>query len=582
MGRMKSTLEQLIQQAVQELFGVSGVVCTVEHTELAHGDFATNAALVVAKQVGKNPKEVAEAIVGKLTENKPDAIATISVAGPGFINFTLATNYFSDVIKNAADEAWGKNELFKGKKILVEHSSPNLFKPFHIGHVMNNTIGESIVRLAKYSGAEVVSMSFPSDISLGVAKAIYVIIKEQLIQGQIFFPKSIILLGDAYVKGVKLYDEDESVHPRIKEIADNLYAQKPSLELDIFNICKKFNMDYFESITKNLGSCFDSYIYESEAGVEGKKIVFENIPGVFSEGEGGAIVYTPDGNKLHTSVFINGQGNPTYEAKDLGLIDLKFKKYNPDVSIFITDSQQISHFSVVLDAAKKISTVWAERVEKSLHRYHGRMSFNGQKMSSRLGGVPLAEDIVGMVADEVKKRLVLRSASSSLDKQLEQHRDTEHVKDLTEKISIAAIKFAILRTKAGLNINFDPDTSLSFEGDSGPYLQYTAVRAGSILSKAHELGLEPAFGQSAEVTDVERIIARFSDVVAHATGEWAPHHIVTYLLELAQTFNSWYGNTKIIDAEDPETNHRLAIVQSTQRTITNGLWLLGISVPDKM
>lgn len=554
---MKEILSKLVTEALSELFGIGEVSFTVEHPkDMSHGDYATNAALVVAKQLDKNPVEIAEQLVTYLNEHKGDTIGAISIAGPGFINFTLVRDVFVKGLQDAQSKKWGSTDVYADKKILVEHSSPNLFKPFHIGHLMNNTIGESITRLAKSSGAQVSTMSFPSDISLGVAKAIYILLEKY---GADFVPTDVAVLGDAYVEGTKRYEDDPLVQVRVKEIADNLYAGKSSPEFTLFNACKKINIEYFEQIVAGLGSHFDSYIYESEAGIDGKKIVLANIPNVFEHGEGGAIIYAP-GNRLHTAVFINSQGNPTYEAKDIGLLDLKFTRHNPDLSIFITDAQQVSHFQVVLDAAAKIQKEWAD---KSLHRYHGRMSFKGQKMSSRLGGVPLVEDVLAAVIDEVKEK------------------NPDISTDIAEVIGIAAIKFAILRTAAGKDINFDPDTSLSFEGDSGPYLQYTAVRAGSLLEKA--VGITPDTSHPVVGTEtLERLIARLPEVVATAQAEWAPHHLVGYLLELAQAFNSWYGQGKIIDDNTAATAYRLAIVAATRQTLTNGLWMLGIEVPEKM
>jgi arginyl-tRNA synthetase len=275
----------------------------------------------------------------------------------------------------------------------------------------------------------------------------------------------------------------------------NLYAGTPGVSGTrhyLLRLQETFNIALLSNqIVATLGSHFDAYIYESEAGVDGKKIVLENTPTVFTESEG-AIVYIPDeSKKLHTSVFINSQGNPTYEAKDIGLLHLKFETYNPDLSIFITDAQQVSHFDVVLDAAAQINTAWKE---KSLHRYHGRMSFKGAKMSSRLGGVPLVEDILETVASEVKEK------------------NADIAPQAAEQIGIAAIKFAILRAAAGKNIDFDPDTSLSFEGDSGPYVQYTAVRAASLIQKGSEAGITPDATTPVSGTELlERIIARYPE-----------------------------------------------------------------------
>jgi arginyl-tRNA synthetase len=558
---MHDYLHKFVSEALTALFGVSGGFVVEHPKDMNLGDYATNAPLVIAKQLGKNPVEVAESMALYLRNHKEAFVEEVTVAGPGFINFTLSCKYFIDAIREAVNvETYGHTNVYKGKKILVEHSSPNLFKPFHIGHLMNNTIGESITRLARYSGAEVTAMSFPSDISLGVAKALYMLIHKY---GVDFVPTDVAVLGNAYVEGTKFYEENPSSQEEIKTIANNLYNKKESPEWDFYERCRAFNIAYVSRIVKSLGSQIaeKDLIYESEAGADGKKIVLENTPKVFTESEG-AVVYMPEDSKLHTAVFINSQGNPTYEAKDIGLLDLKFKKYNPDLSIFITDTQQVSHFNVVLDAGAKINPDWKT---KSLHRYHGRMSFKGQKMSSRLGGVPIVEDVLSAVIEEVKAK----------------NADVTDI--VAQQIGIAAIKFAILRAAAGKNIDFDPDTSLSFEGDSGPYLQYTAVRAQSLLSKGAEAGIAPDATTPIGGTEtIEKLVARFPEIITEAQREWAPHTVVGYLLDLSQAFNSWYGQGKIIDEDKDATSYRLAVVKAVRQILVNGLDVLGIEVPEKM
>ncbi|HEY0979799.1 MAG TPA: arginine--tRNA ligase [Candidatus Paceibacterota bacterium] len=553
---MEETIRTLVADALKDSFGLEGIAIVVEEPkDLAHGDYATSVALSVSKTLEKNPREIANTLAALLNEKKGNDIAEVTVAGPGFINFTLAPVYFAKTLETILEKQneWGSNELHKGKKILVEHSSPNLFKPFHIGHVMNNTIGQSLVELARASGAAVTTTSFPSDISLGVAKAIFILLEKG--NAEI----SIDMLGQAYVEGTKRYDEDETTHMRIKEIADHLYAQTPSDEYEFFQACKALNIAYFESILSRLGSDFDSYIYESEAGVEGKKIVLKNTPGVFTESEG-AVVYVPaeDRKDINTAVFINSQGNPTYEAKDIGLLSMKFNRYAPDLSLFVTDNQQVPHFAVVLDAAKHINDEWAS---KSIHIHHGRMSFKGEKMSSRLGGVPVAQEMMDAVGEEAAVR--------AKDKDIVQ----------ADAIAIAAIKFSILRAAAGKDINFDPETSLSFEGDSGPYLQYSTVRAQSILAKGG-VGT-PVLPENWTTTTLEKQLIHFPEVVAHAIEEWSPHFLVTYLLELSQSFNSWYGNTKVID-DTAESPYKLALTAAFAQTMKNGLKLLALPLPSKM
>ena len=560
---MEQKLEKVFIIALHNL-GISDARFTLEHPDLQHGDYTCNAAMVYAKQLGISPVVLAKKIIQEINNQSIPEIASCTIAGPGFINIQLTPEFFLGQLSVIlSDQNFGDNTTRQGQKILIEHSSPNLFKPFHIGHMMNNTIGESLVRLFRASGASVETLSFPSDISLGVAKAIFIILEKY---GADFAPSDIAILGDAYVAGTRKYEDDLSIQGRVKEIADNLYAGNDSPEWSVYNRCKEFNIRYFESITQRLGSQFDGYVYESRAGVVGKEIVLKYTPDVFTESEG-AIIYIPDLEKkpwLNTSVFINSQGNPTYEAKDLGLLKIKFDTYNPDTSIFITDKEQSPHFLNVLDAGSQINQIWADR---SFHCAHGRMSFKGQKMSSRLGNTPLVSDMIDLVLDEVQERSQDRAIDSITQ----------------ESIAIGALKFAILKAKPGENINFDPEVNLSFEGDSGPYLQYTHARITSLLEKAELEGFTPQMASTEQVGEIERLVYRLPQVIVRATENFSPNYVVTYLLEIARAFNSFYGSHKIIDSENRQaTEHRIVLALAVKTVLRNGLNVLGISAPEKM
>ncbi len=565
-------IHNLIEQALQNL-GITGVDFNVEHpADISHGDYATNVAMVCAKQLGNppagGPREAAEMIVGELEKIGTDLMVTI--AGPGFINITLDKSAFTQLHDRitGTPETFGNSDIHTGKTILVEHSSPNLFKPFHIGHLMNNTIGESLTRMMRASGASVFTMTFPSDISLGIAKAIWHLMNTggvDFLNSEHLLINKINFLGQAYVEGTKKYESDETIHTRVKQIADNLFGNVPSPELDLYNTCKEININYFKSIMDKLDSRFDSFVYESQAGVTGFDIVKKYTPSVFTESQG-AIVYIPDESKkyLNTAVFINSQGNPTYEAKDIGLLSIKFEQYHPDISLFVTDHEQIPHFQIVLDAAEQIEKQWSDN---SRHIAHGRMTFNGQKMSSRLGGVPLATEIIDTVTDEVRARSGDRAISESV----------------MQSVALAAIKFSILRAKPGSNINFDPETSLSFEGDSGPYLAYTHARICSLLEKGRTNNLTPVYDTGASIETLERVMLQYEYVVEQAITEYAPQYIVTYLLELSRAFNSFYGSHQIMDTENISVSeHRLALADSVRIILKNGLQLLAINAPDTM
>lgn len=573
---MTMTIVEQLQQSISECLSELGIsydgTVHLEHPrELSHGDYATNIAMMLAKSEGKNPRELAEIIVEKLSEKHPEH--SFSVAGPGFINIQFSREFFAGEVKNILDSGdnYGRNTLSAGKTILVEHSSPNLFKPFHIGHMMNNTIGESIVRLCKMSGAPLVhTISYPSDVSLGIGKAVYQLMKYDVgkIEGFSNLSEKINFLGRCYIEGTQAFIDTPDIEPRVREITEDIYKQRPTDAWASYQIARSLNLDYFRQMTDRLGSHFDGYIFESEAGIAGKKIVLEHTPGVYTESDG-AIIYKPNEDEekqgLHTRVFINKDGNPTYEAKDTGLLKLKFDRYQPDISIFVTDHEQGPYFRVVSTAAGKINSDWQD---KTIHKTHGRMSFKGQKMSSRLGNTPIISDILDVVNEEVYERAGERTL-------------TESQADI---ISIAALKYTILRTQAGKNINFDPETSLSFEGDSGPYLQYTYARAQSISKKASEfkINIDTKIPDSWQTTDLEKYLYRFPEIIELSFHELLPHHVVNYVTELAQYFNSWYGQGKIIDSDNPETGYKLALVQATAQVIKNGLWVLGIKAPEEM
>lgn len=590
---MKEKLEAIVVEALEAIGVEAGAVQIERPADSSHGDFSTNTALVYGKKTGVSPRELAGKLVEKILElansesvdftARPQTlglglkseIEKIEVAGAGFINFFLTNTAVQ------TENSKEKSELitkYSGKKILVEHSSPNLFKPFHIGHLMNNIVGEFVTRATTLGGGIVTTISFPSDVSLGIAKAMYILLEDKKAGKDALLlsdEEKIIAFGEAYCRGVAHFNEHPDEIEKAKELARIIYdASHQSETRSLFEKAKEINTSYFIKIIKELGSVINERIYESEAGARGQEIVNAKTGEgkVFTKSDG-AVVYIPDESRkdLHTQVFINSEGYPTYEAKDLGLIDIKFSKFAPDLSFFITDNEQASHFRVVLDACSKLGGEWVLRVEKSSHIPHGRILFKGQKMSSRLGGVPLALNVISVVEEEVRERAGERTALLSGE---------EKVK-LEREIALSALRIAVLRSKPGMNINFDPDTSLSFEGDSGPYLLYTHARCASLLEKGKTHGYEPKF-KDTPATDLERALIQHELVLRDSIENIAPQKLVTYLFEISQLFNSFYSSTQIISENKETSEHYLAVVKRLKAVLKESLWVLGISAPDKM
>jgi arginyl-tRNA synthetase len=573
----------VIKNEINKLAG-DGVSCTLETpADSSHGDYATNVCLVVAKSRGLSPITLADELAKalELILKEKGIITKVEIAGPGFINFFLTDEKIRE-----GNKGRGVVTKCSGKNILVEHSSPNLFKPFHIGHLMNNIVGEFVSRAEEKGGAAVTNLCFPSDISFGIAKAMYVWKKDRegglspdfdvLLQDHSLETESKIVdyFGTCYVRGVALAKERQEVEKEMRQIAKNLYEKNSGEDLELWHKARTINTVYFENVLESLGSKMGKVIFESDVDGVGKEIVTANTGEgkVFIESQS-AVVYIPHEERkdINTSVFINSEGHPTYEAKDVGLVYKKFTEYGDvDASYFITDAEQSHHFKVVMDAASKINDEWKTWTEKSIHVPHGRMLFKGQKMSSRLGGVPIALDVISVIEEEVREK--------SSDKIA--HLSDEEKDSLVRDIALSALRIAVLRSKPGININFDPETSLSFEGDSGPYLMYTHARMSSLLDKG---GIaNPEFG-NLPVTELEREVLHYEEVLTDAIETLSPQKLVSYLFSIAQSFNSYYASHQILVEGDTYGNaHRLAIVVRTKCILKEGLYILGCNAPERM
>lgn len=562
---MKDVIRTAIEEVLEEL-GIPTADFSVEHPgDLSHGDYASNVAMVVAKTVGQNPRQLADTIVAKL-EDQIEYIDKIEVAGPGFINFHLSRDFFArEILRAVEDEGdWGKNNFHKDKFALIEYTSPNLFKPLHIGNLVGNIIGESITRLYEFSGATVKRLNYPSDIGLTVAKGVWGL---QATGGN---PDDINALGEAYRFGNEAYESGDGRKDEIIEVNKALYAGTNAELNDLRVRGIATSRASLNALLKKLGTVFDAEIYESEAGPMGTEIVRAHLTtGIFKESEG-AVVFPGEDYGLHTRVFLNSQGLPTYEAKDLGNFKLKSEKY-PEwtESLVITGGEQNDYFKVVITAIK---TIFQDAKDKVIeHIGTGFLTLTTGKMSSRKGNVLTGESLFAEMEEAARER----SAETRVD----------DITTLSEAIAVAALKYQILRQNVGSNIVFDKEQALSFEGASGPYLQYTHARITSVLEKAKATGIEPTLKDNAmpaEAFEVEKLLYRFPEVVEEAFEAREPHQVATFLTELASSFNSFYANEKIADADDPHAPYKCLLAVAVKQTLKNGLWLLAIKAPEKM
>lgn len=557
---MKQELEQLIAAVVQKEFGVD-VAIELTRPEEQFGDFATNIALQLAKQVGKNPREIADTIVTHI-KGQSSHISSVEIAGPGFLNIRLSDGALLSMAQGTPAQPLG------GKTVLVEYSDPNPFKPLHAGHLYTTLVGDMIARLVEHAGAKTVRLNFGGDVGLHAGKSMWAIV--QALGGE--YPDKLAeitaserpaWLGTRYVEGNNAYEEDEAAKQAIIETNKRVYGLHNSDDHEspfaqIYWTCRQWSYDYFATLYDQLQVVpFDRYIPESEVTPLGTETVREQLnSGVFEESDG-AVVFRGEELGLHTRVFINSEGLPTYETKDVGLSLTKWQDYGFDESIIITANEQAQYMQVVIAA---IHAFAPEPATRTRHLTHGVVKLQGGvKMSSRKGNVVTALEILEAA----------RTAGAATGT------------NPNEDTILAAVKYAFAKNRIGGDIIYDPQESIALEGNSGPYLQYAHARARSILAKqpdaVHEFGSDSLQPDERRMI---RVLSEYRDAVAKATHELMPHHICTYLYELAQEFNRFYEKNRVIG--DEREALRLAIVATYADTLKAGLELLGIHAPERM
>lgn len=554
MDDIKTQVEAAVKAATGEVVAIELSV-----PEEQFGDYATNVALQLSKKLGQNPRELAEKIVAELPND--GGITEASIAGPGFINVKLTDT----AILNEAQRQPAKT--LEGKIVVAEYSDPNPFKVLHAGHLYTTITGDAIASLLEHAGATVHRLNYGGDVGRHVGITMWAIIKyldgehpDKL--SEIPETQRLEWLSARYIEGTAAFEADQAVQTAVQATSKKVYELHTNDDHDssfaqIYWTTRQWSYDGFDKLYKQLQiDPFEKYIPESEVTPLGLQLVEKGKQqGIFEVSEG-AIVFKGEGHGLHTRVFVNSKGLPTYEAKELGLAAKKWQDYMFDLSVIITANDIVEYMKVVLQA---LSSLYPEVVPRTKHFTHGVIKLpGGVKMSSRKGNVLTAGDI--------------------LDKTITALEEAGY-QELGNGAFLGAVKYAFLKQRIGGDIIYNPEDSVSITGDSGPYLQYAHARARSILSKAA--------GKAGDVANLEaderslvRKLGQYAGVVEQATAEFMPHHICTYLYELSQVFNRFYEKNRVID--DPREAIRLTLVKHYADTLKNGLNLLNIPAPEQM
>ncbi len=580
-----------IYRIIEEKWGLKDVSLELIPTKKGFEGDITLPVFPLVKQLRRNPKEIAEEI-GEILVNEEPEIERYNVVG-GFLNLVFSPSYFHEWIKKyAPDEKFGIKAVNEDEPAtMVEYSSPNTNKPLHLGHIRNNLLGYSVSEILKATGKRVIKTQIINDRGIHICKSM--LAWQKFGNGET--PESSEMKGDHlvgkyYVEFDKHYKKQ--VQDLMAEGSDEETAKKQAPVLleaqemlrkweegdpqvrKLWEMMNKWVLDGFNETYRELGVDFDVEYFESDTYLLGKKIVEEGLKkGIFYRKEDGSVWVDLSDEGLDEKLLLRSDGTSVYITQDLGTAVKRFEEFDIDSLIYVVGNEQDYHFKVLFSILKKLGYPWAEKL---YHLSYGMVELPHGKMKSREGTVVDADDLMAQMTETAKK------ISEELGK-LEGF-DEEEKKRLYNIIGKAALKYFILKVDPKKGILFDPQKSIDFNGNTGPFLQYAYVRIQSILKKADnfEYDWTQTLDLDEREKDLVKALIRFPEILLQAAGQLNPAVLANYIYDTVKKYNVLYQNLPILQADEAYKNLRLALSEWTGNVIRNGLNLLGIEVPEKM
>ena len=588
---MEKTIQSSVLSAVKELYGQE-VPEKMAQLQKTRSEFEGNLTLVVfpfVKMAKKKPEDVAQEI-GEWLKEKCPIISDFNVV-KGFLNLSIAPTAWTDLLcRMDADEHYGEKQATDNSPlVMIEYSSPNTNKPLHLGHVRNNLLGWSLAQIMQANGNKVVKTNIVNDRGIHICKSMLAWLK----WGNGETPESSgkkgdHLIGDYYVAFDKHYREEvkqlvadgmEEEAPLIKE-AHEMLVKWENNDPEVRALWKKMN-DWvyagFDETYKALGVGFDKIYYESNTYLEGKEKVEEGLEkGFFYRREDNSVWADLTKEGLDEKLLLRSDGTSVYMTQDIGTAKLRFQDFPIDQMIYVVGNEQEYHFQVLSILLDKLGFKWGKDL---VHFSYGMVELPNGKMKSREGTVVDADDLIAaMIADA-------RKTSDELGKNNDM--DEKEKQEIARIVGLGALKYFILKVDARKNMLFNPEESIDFNGNTGPFIQYTYARIRSIMRKAASEGINAAIasGFAPEQKEIELIqkISEYGAAVAQAGKDYSPSGIANYCYELTKAFNQFYHDYSILSADTMEQKQfRLMLAQNVAKTIKNAMALLGIEVPERM
>ena len=581
------------KEAIEALYGVQ-VDDKLVQTQATRKEFEGDITLVtfpLLKTSKKSPEETAKQIGEYICQNYKE-IECYNVV-KGFLNLKFSNAYWQGVIK----EIYNANDYGQlpatGKTIMIEFSSPNTNKPLHLGHIRNNLLGWSVSRLLEANGHNVMRVNLVNDRGIHICKSMLAWLKmgngetpeSSGIKGDHLVGKYYVAFSNELKKQTKELiaqgvpeDEAERQTPILKE-AQAMLVKWEQGDPEVVELWKKMNGWVYEGFDKTynrLGISFHRTYYESQTYLLGKALVQEGLKnGIFETHEDGSVWcdLTPDG--LDKKLLLRGDGTSVYMTQDLGTAHQRFDEYKLDEHIYVVGNEQNYHFQVLKLILKKLGFDWSDTI---YHLSYGMVELPEGKMKSREGTVVDADDLVENMYMTAKETSM---ALGRLDDMGEQERE-----QLFEMIGLGALKYFIIKVDPKKTMLFDPKESIDFNGNTGPFIQYTHARIKSILRKAQERGFEEAVGTAdmlPKEIEIVKMLNNFPSKVKEAGDAHSPAVIANYAYELAKEFSQYYHDVTILNEENATLrSNRLALIKVIAKVLVKAMDILGISLPERM
>ena len=584
-------------EAVKALYG-GGAVSPSLQVQVTRKEFEGDYTLVtfpLLKMSGASPENTGKAIGDWLVANCPE-ISGYNVV-KGFLNVSFSPAYWKGVFREIASNPDFGMHAPTGKTIMVEFSSPNTNKPLHLGHIRNNLLGWSVSKLLEANGHRVLKVNLVNDRGIHICKSMLAWLKK----GNGETPESSgkkgdHLVGDYYVAFNDMYkaevealtaegmpkEEAEKNAPSLKEAQDMLLRwEKGDKEVvDLWKMMNGWVYEGFDKTYRDLGISFDRTYYESQTYLFGKALVQKGLDmGIFEKEADGSVWCDLTADGLDRKLLLRGDGTSVYMTQDLGTAEQRFEEYNLDEHIYVVGNEQNYHFQVLKLILGKLGFSWADNI---YHLSYGMVELPQGKMKSREGTVVDADDLIQNMYETAKE------TSMELGK-LEDMDEAER-EDLFRMIGLGALKYFIIKVDPKKTMLFNPAESIDFNGNTGPFIQYTHARIRSILRKAAAMGLAPgsdSLSGEAELSAKEirmvKMLNQFPTKIAEGGAAFSPAVIANYAYDLAKEFNQYYHDTPILREENQDVLLcRLTLVDNVAAVLRRAMGILGISLPERM